>query len=103
MNVSAVCRLLVEDPEGWTTPEVAYNTGNYTYLDHDGVWIRLAIRNFNGEVQVQGVPVGWFGSWRIRRAMAKRLAVRVDAYLNRKPPLTPEEEEAWAEVRRIAG
>lgn len=91
--VDSICRLLVEDPEGWTRVyfyEVPMLDGRIRHERYGDVYHLRHLTGHevilygSGTMQVSGLPVGAWGRYLIRRALEKHRGILVDVYLTRK-------------------
>lgn len=99
IDVDAVCRLLVEDLDGWEETIGAGYEREF-FIDHELFRVSVTQRG----VYVDSLPVGYFDRRAVLRALGARRARLVSRHLARQRIETdPELKEAFAEVRRLVG
>ena len=74
-SVSAVIRLLDEDPGGWGTP-----ANGCASMQHPAGFVI----GWEPYAAVNGWGLGWFSCWRLNRALSRRRAWLVERYLAEK-------------------
>jgi hypothetical protein len=80
IDISVVCRLLIEDPTGWV--EVGDWKSEVGFLEHPlGFRIKCV---GNGQVTINGWRLGWLSMKRLRWAFKKQQRNAVKVYLERK-------------------
>lgn len=91
--LSAVVRLLDEDPDGWYVCD--------DHLIHKAVVYKIRFGS-GGPEAISGFVLGWWGRFVLRRAIWRRQALLVDQYLAQRSADRLAAEEAEAD-RLLAG